>query len=60
MTEPGSVAHIEAMMARKMKAGQIAKELGVSWQRATAMMMAARKRKQPTAFDLAIRERLWG
>ncbi len=43
----GGIDHVEQLMARKMKAGEIAEELGVNVQKATWMMAGVRKRRGP-------------
>lgn len=56
----GGIDHVEQLMARKMKAGEIAEELGVNVQKATWMMAGVRKRRGPSDFDRRLREPLWG
>lgn len=58
--EPGSLDQVAALMARKKGASDIAKELGITIQKATWMMAGVRKRRTPSELDIAMRAKLWG
>jgi orotate phosphoribosyltransferase-like protein len=58
--EQGGIDQVAALMARKMSAGNIAKELDIPVQKATWMMAGVRKRRTPDELDIALKAKLWG
>lgn len=51
---------VREMMERKKSAGEIAAALKISVQKASAIMQAIRKRREPSQLEVDLKAKLWG